>query len=128
MHLGDIGHLIQRHAQAQRFSVVREFCGHGIGKRFHDEPQVPHYGKKGTGVVLEEGMTFTIEPMINAGRRGVRMLPDGWTAVTKDHKLSAQWEHTLLVTATGAEVLTARGEEEFSTPAQLHSARDAGAG
>ena len=114
--LGDIGHAIQRHAQAHRFSVVREFCGHGIGKRFHDEPQVLHYGKKGTGITLEQGMTFTIEPMINAGRRDVRMLPDYWTVVTKDHKLSAQWEHTLLVTATGAEVLTARGEEGLSSP------------
>ncbi len=112
--LGDIGHAIQSHAQAHRFSVVREFCGHGIGKRFHDEPQVLHYGRKGTGVVLEEGMTFTIEPMINAGQRHVRLLPDHWTVVTKDHKLSAQWEHTILVTETGAEVLTARAEEGLS--------------
>ncbi len=109
--LGDIGHAIQTHAQAHNFSVVREFCGHGIGKRFHDEPQVLHYGHRGTGMVLEEGMTFTVEPMINAGRRDVRMLPDRWTVVTKDHKLSAQWEHTLLVTGEGAEVLTRRAEE-----------------
>ncbi len=114
-HLGDIGQVIAHHARAHRFSVVREFCGHGIGKRFHDDPQVLHYGRKGTGLMLEEGMTFTIEPMINAGRRHVRMLPDYWTVVTKDHKLSAQWEHTILVTASGAEVLTARAEERFST-------------
>ena len=110
--LGDIGHAIQAHAQKNRFSVVREFCGHGIGKRFHDDPQVLHYGRRGTGTVLSEGMTFTIEPMINAGRRHVRMLPDRWTVVTKDHKLSAQWEHTLLVTGDGAEVLTRRAEED----------------
>ena len=109
--LGDIGHAIQTHAQAHNFSVVREFCGHGIGKRFHDDPQVLHYGNPGTGLTLEEGMTFTVEPMINAGRREIRMLPDRWTVVTKDHKLSAQWEHTLLVTRAGAEVLTQRAEE-----------------
>jgi methionyl aminopeptidase len=112
-HLGDIGHAIQTHAEAQHFSVVREFCGHGIGDVFHDEPQVLHYGKPGSGIRIEEGMTFTIEPMINAGRRHVKMLPDQWTVVTKDHKLSAQWEHTILVTATGAEVLTLRAEEAF---------------
>jgi len=111
--LGDIGHAIQTHAEAQNFSVVREFCGHGIGRVFHDEPQVVHYGRPNSGMRLEEGMTFTIEPMINAGRRDVRILPDHWTVVTKDHKLSAQWEHTILVTATGAEVLTARAEESF---------------
>lgn len=111
--LGDIGHAIQTHAQAHHFSVVREFCGHGIGKRFHDDPQILHYGNRGTGAVLEEGMTFTVEPMINAGRREVRMLPDKWTVVTKDHKLSAQWEHTLLVTSDGVEVLTKRGEENI---------------
>ena len=103
--------MIQAHAEANRFSVVREFCGHGIGDKFHDEPQVLHYGRRGTGAQLEEGMTFTIEPMINAGKRHVRLLPDHWTVVTKDHKLSAQWEHTILVTPTGAEVLTKREEE-----------------
>ncbi len=113
-HLGDIGHAIQSHAEANRFSVVREFCGHGIGRVFHDEPQVVHYGKRGRGRMLEEGMTFTIEPMINAGKRHIKLLPDEWTVVTKDHKLSAQWEHTILVTATGAEVLTRRDEETFA--------------
>ena len=93
------------------FSVVREFCGHGIGKVFHDQPQILHYGRPGTGAAIEPGMTFTVEPMINAGRPQVKVLPDGWTVVTKDHKLSAQWEHTLLVTAVGAEVLTRRQEE-----------------
>ncbi len=111
--LGDIGHAIQSHAEAQHFSVVREFCGHGIGRVFHDEPQVVHYGRPNTGMSLEEGMTFTIEPMINAGKRHVKILPDRWTVVTKDHKLSAQWEHTILVTATGAEVLTRRSEESL---------------
>jgi len=104
--LGDIGHAIQRHAEANGYSVVREFCGHGIGRKFHEEPQVVHYGKPGTGVELKPGMTFTIEPMINAGRRDVRVLGDGWTVVTKDHSLSAQWEHTVLVTESGFEVLT----------------------
>jgi methionyl aminopeptidase len=111
--LGDIGHAIQSHAEANHFSVVREFCGHGIGRTFHDEPQVVHYGRPNTGMVLEQGMTFTIEPMINAGKRHVKILPDQWTVVTKDHKLSAQWEHTLLVTHTGVEVLTRREEESF---------------
>ena len=110
--LGDVGHVIHQHARANRFSVVREFCGHGIGKRFHDEPQVMHYGHRGTGLSIEEGMTFTVEPIINAGRRAIRILPDLWTVVTKDHKLSAQWEHTLLVTGDGVEVLTRRAEEE----------------
>ena len=110
-HLGDIGYAIQSHAEANHFSVVREFCGHGIGRQFHAEPQVLHYGRPNEGIELLEGMTFTIEPMINAGRRHVKILPDQWTVVTKDHKLSAQWEHTLLVTATGAEVLTRRAEE-----------------
>lgn len=109
--LGDIGHAIQSHAEAERFSVVREFCGHGIGTVFHDEPQIVHYGRPGKGAVIEAGMTFTIEPMINAGKRHVKILPDGWTVVTKDHKLSAQWEHTILVTAAGAEVLTRRQDE-----------------
>ncbi len=110
-HLGDIGAAIQAHAETHRFSVVREFCGHGIGRTFHDAPQVLHYGRRGSGEVLQPGMTFTIEPMINAGRRHVRVLPDYWTVVTKDHKLSAQWEHTILVTPTGSEVLTRRTEE-----------------
>lgn len=110
-HLGDIGHAIQKHAESHGFSVVQEFCGHGIGRQFHEEPQVLHYGQPGTGPVLEEGMTFTIEPMINVGKRYVKILPDGWTAVTKDHSLSAQWEHTVLVTRQGHEILTLREEE-----------------
>ena len=105
-YLGDIGHAIQTHAESHGYSVVREFCGHGIGRRFHEEPQVLHYGRARTGVRLAEGMTFTIEPMINAGRAEVRQLADGWTVVTKDHSLSAQWEHTVLVTESGYEVLT----------------------
>jgi len=104
--LGDIGHAIQKHAEKNGYSVVREFCGHGIGKNFHEDPQVLHYGKPGTGIKLQTGMVFTIEPMINAGRRDIRQLGDGWTIVTKDHSLSAQWEHTILVTDTGFEVLT----------------------
>lgn len=109
--LGDIGHAIQRHAEANRYSVVREFCGHGIGKNFHEEPQVLHYGKAGEGVVLEPGMILTIEPMLNQGKRHVKVLADGWTAVTKDRSLSAQWEHTILVTSDGYEILTLRQEE-----------------
>lgn len=105
--LGDVGAAIQQHAEAAGFSVVREYCGHGIGKVYHDEPQVLHYGRAGTGVELKEGMTFTIEPMINAGKPQTRQLPDGWTVVTKDHSLSAQWEHTVAVTADGVEILTA---------------------
>jgi len=104
--LGDVGAAIQGHAEKHGFSVVREFCGHGIGRRFHEEPQVLHYGKPATGMPLEAGMTFTIEPMINAGKPGIRELADGWTIVTKDHSLSAQWEHTVLVTQDGHEVLT----------------------
>ncbi len=104
--LGDIGHVIQTHAEAHGFSIVREFCGHGIGARFHEEPQVLHYGRPGTGLRLQAGMTFTVEPMVNAGRPAIRQLADGWTVVTKDHSLSAQWEHTVLVTETGFEVLT----------------------
>lgn len=104
--LGDIGHAIQRFAEKNGYSVVREFCGHGIGRVFHEDPQVLHYGKPGTGLLLEPGMTFTIEPMINAGKREIRQLPDGWTIVTKDRSLSAQWEHTILVTDTGFEVMT----------------------
>ena len=105
-HLGDIGAAIQKYAEMNGYTVVREFCGHGIGRKFHEEPQVLHYGKAGTGPVLQTGMIFTIEPMINAGRRDIRMLGDGWTVVTKDHALSAQWEHTILVTEAGFEVLT----------------------
>lgn len=110
-HLGDIGHAIQKHAESHGYSVVQEFCGHGIGRGFHEEPQVLHYGKAGDGVVLRPGMVFTIEPMINLGKRYVKILPDGWTAVTKDHSLSAQWEHMVLVTADGHEILTLRQEE-----------------
>ena len=106
--LGDIGHVIQTHAEANGCSVVREYCGHGIGRIFHEDPQVLHYGTPGTGLVLEAGMIFTIEPMINIGKRDVKLLPDKWTVVTKDHSLSAQWEHTLLVTPTGVDVLTLR--------------------
>jgi len=105
-HLGDIGHVIQQHAESNNCTVVREYCGHGIGRSFHEEPQVLHYGKAGTGVQLEPGMIFTIEPMINAGKRNVKLLNDNWTVVTKDHSPSAQWEHTILVTETGYEVLT----------------------
>ena len=104
--LGDVGAAIQRHAEDHGFSVVREFCGHGIGQKFHQDPQVLHYGRAGTGEVLEPGLIFTIEPMINAGRREIRQLADGWTVVTRDHSLSAQWEHTVLVTSQGYEVLT----------------------
>lgn len=103
---GDIGHAIQGHAEENNCSVVREYCGHGIGLQFHEEPQVLHYGEANTGVVLEPGMTFTIEPMINAGKRDIKLLPDSWTVVTRDHSLSAQWEHTILVTESGHEVLT----------------------
>lgn len=112
--LGDIGAVIQKHAEAQGFSIVREYCGHGIGSIFHEpELQVLHYGTSGTGLTLAPGMTFTIEPMINAGQHPTKLLPDGWTAVTKDHSLSAQWEHTLLVTQTGYEILTWRSEESI---------------
>jgi methionyl aminopeptidase len=105
-YLGDIGAAIQRHAEKNGFSVVREFCGHGIGRSFHEEPQVLHYGKAGTGPRLMPGMVFTIEPMINAGKAAISELPDGWTIVTRDRSLSAQWEHTIVVTPEGAEVLT----------------------
>ena len=104
--LGDIGAAIQSFVEGNHYSVVREYCGHGIGRGFHEDPQVLHYGTAGTGMALEAGMTFTIEPMVNAGRREVRLLPDGWTVVTRDHSLSAQWEHTVLVTDAGCEVLT----------------------
>ena len=112
--LGDIGHVIQQHAEGNYYSVVREYCGHGIGSQFHEEPQVLHYGRPGTGMELQEGMTFTIEPMINAGKRHTKLSQrDGWTVETKDGRLSAQWEHTLLVTAGGCEVLTARRGEPW---------------
>jgi len=113
IHLGDIGHAIQKHAEAHHCSIVREYCGHGIGREFHEDPQVLHYGKPGTGMQLEAGMTFTIEPMVNAGKRHTKLLPDGWTVVTKDHSLSAQWEHTILVTETGHEVLTCLPGDEI---------------
>ncbi len=106
VYLGDIGHAIQTYVESERCSVVREYCGHGIGRVFHEDPQVLHYGEPGNGIRLEAGMTFTIEPMVNAGRRHVKLLKDGWTVVTKDHSFSAQWEHTILVTADGHEVLT----------------------
>ncbi|MCB1878137.1 MAG: type I methionyl aminopeptidase [Chromatiales bacterium] len=109
--LGDIGHAIQKHAESNRFSVVRDYCGHGIGRVFHEDPQVKHYGKPGEGMVLQEGMTFTIEPMVNAGKHTVKTLPDQWTVVTRDRSLSAQWEHTVLVTSDGVEILTLRDEE-----------------
>ena len=112
IHLGDIGHAIQSYAEKNHCSVVREYCGHGIGRKFHEEPQVLHYGKPNTGPVLKEGMTFTIEPMINLGKKEIKVLKDEWTVVTKDRSLSAQWEHTLLVTRDGAEVLTLREEEK----------------
>jgi methionyl aminopeptidase len=119
-HLGDIGHAIQVHAESHGYSVVREFCGHGIGRKFHEEPQVLHYGRPGVGLKLEPGMTFTIEPMINAGRPEIRQLADGWTVVTKDHSLSAQWEHTVLVTESGYEVLTvSAGSPRRSAAASL---------
>lgn len=109
--LGDIGHAIQTHAEAAGYSVVREYCGHGIGKQMHEAPDVLHYGKAHTGLTLEAGMTFTIEPMINQGSKKVKTKKDGWTVVTRDKKLSAQWEHTILVTETGFEVLTLRDDE-----------------
>ncbi len=111
LHIGDIGAVIQEHAHKNNFSVVREYCGHGIGKNFHESPQILHYGVKNTGIKLEEGMTFTIEPMINAGKKGIKVLNDGWTVVTQDKSLSAQWEHTILVTNNGYEILTKRTEE-----------------
>lgn len=111
--LGDIGHAIQHFVENEHFSVVQEYCGHGIGREFHEDPQILHYGKSGEGIALQEGMTFTIEPMVNAGKRLVKLLPDGWTVVTKDRKLSAQWEHTVLCTADGYEVLTLRAEEKM---------------
>jgi methionyl aminopeptidase len=109
--LGDIGHAIQKYVEAEGFSVVREYCGHGIGRVFHEDPQVLHYGEPGTGLELREGLTFTIEPMVNVGKRHVRLLPDGWTVVTRDHSLSAQWEHTVMITKDGCEVLTLGADE-----------------
>jgi methionyl aminopeptidase len=106
VHLGDMGAAIQKFVEDQHLSVVREYCGHGIGRVFHEDPQVLHYGERGSGMELRAGMTFTVEPMVNAGKRHVRLMPDGWTVITKDHSLSAQWEHTVLVTDTGYEVLT----------------------
>jgi methionyl aminopeptidase len=118
--LGDIGHAIQTLAEGEGFSVVREYCGHGIGRIYHEDPQVVHYGQAGTGIALREGMTFTIEPMINAGKRHVKPpLEDGWTVVTKDHSLSAQWEHTVLVTAGGFEVLTLGAAERSADSAKV---------
>ncbi|WP_416305674.1 type I methionyl aminopeptidase [Neptunicella sp. SCSIO 80796] len=111
VHLGDIGHAIQQHAESHNYSIVREYCGHGIGAGFHEEPQVVHYGRPGTGEILQAGMCFTIEPMVNVGKRHSKVLPDQWTVVTKDRSLSAQWEHTLLVTDNGCEILTLRPEE-----------------
>ena len=113
VHIGTIGATIQEHAEKNNFSVVREYCGHGIGKNFHEAPQILHYGEKNTGIQLEEGMTFTIEPMINAGKSGTKLLNDGWTVVTQDKSLSAQWEHTILVTNNGFEILTKRENEEL---------------
>lgn len=113
VHLGDIGHAIQKHAERNKFSVVREYCGHGIGTKFHENPQVLHYGEPGTREILKPGMCFTIEPMVNAGGAAVKLLPDKWTVVTRDKKLSAQWEHTMAVTETGVEVFTKRSEENL---------------
>ena len=110
-HVGDIGAVIQQHAEKNHYSVVREYCGHGIGQVFHEDPQILHYGKRGTGTEIVPGMTFTVEPMINAGQRHNKLLADGWTVVTRDHKYSAQWEHTILITADGPEILTLRQDE-----------------
>ena len=116
--LGDIGHAIQTFVERNRFAVVREYCGHGIGREFHEEPQVLHYGKPGDGLRLQPGMCFTIEPMVNAGKRFVKLLPDGWTVVTKDRALSAQWEHSILITESGHEILTLREEERAEQAAE----------
>jgi methionyl aminopeptidase len=125
--LGDIGAAIQRFAESQGYSVVREFCGHGIGRKFHEDPQILHYGKAGTGELIEAGMCFTIEPMINMGRKDIRELGDGWTIVTKDHSLSAQWEHTVLVTQTGYELMTVSAGSP-APPAWISSELRAGDG
>jgi methionyl aminopeptidase len=111
--LGDVGHAIQSFVEAQRCSVVREYCGHGIGRGFHEPPQVLHYGSRGHGLALEPGMTFTIEPMVNLGKPGTRLLADGWTVLTKDRSLSAQWEHTMAVTDEGVDVLTRLPDDEL---------------
>ncbi len=111
--LGDLGHVIQQHAEKNYYSVVRDYCGHGIGSEFHEEPQILHYGTPSTGIALKEGMTFTIEPMLNAGKPATKLKPDGWTVETRDGRLSAQWEHTMVVTANGCEVFTARKEERL---------------
>jgi methionyl aminopeptidase len=113
LQIGDIGAVIQKHAYDNNFSVVKDYCGHGIGKNFHESPQILHYGIKNTGMRLEEGMTFTIEPMINSGQYKTKLLSDGWPVVTQDHSLSAQWEHTILVTNNGYEILTLRDEENI---------------
>lgn len=113
---GDIGYAIQSHAEKLGYSVVRDYCGHGIGREMHEEPQILHFGRRGTGITLKEGMTFTIEPMINQGTHKTKLKKDGWTVVTRDKKLSAQWEHTLLVTSSGFEVLTLRNEETVPSP------------
>lgn len=118
--LGDIGFAIQQFAEGERFSVVREFCGHGIGRIFHEDLQILHYGKQGHGLTLQAGMTFTIEPMINAGKKELKILPDGWTAVTKDRSLSAQFEHTLAVTETGCEIFTLSAKERETINPILH--------
>ncbi|MEH6588831.1 MAG: type I methionyl aminopeptidase [Halioglobus sp.] len=116
--LGDIGHVIQQHAEKNYYSVVREYCGHGIGKVFHEEPQILHYGRKGSGMILQPGMCFTIEPMINAGKRHTKLnAKDGWTVTTKDGRLSSQWEHTLAVTEEGCEIFTLRSNEAYQTNA-----------
>ena len=114
--LGDFAEVIQQHAESHGYSIVREYCGHGIGAVFHEDPQIVHYGKAGTGEELKAGMCFTIEPMVNAGKRHTKLMKDGWTVLTKDRSLSAQWEHTLLVTDDGVEVLTLRAEEEQELP------------
>ena len=111
--LGDIGYVIQDHAEKNYYSVVRDYCGHGIGTDFHEEPQIVHYGRSGTGMELKEGMTFTIEPMVNAGKFTTKLKPDGWTVETRDGRLSSQWEHTMAVTANGCEIFTARQEESL---------------
>ena len=113
LHIGDIGAVIEEHAHNNNFSVVRDYCGHGIGKNFHEMPQILHYGNRNTGMKLLEGMTFTIEPMINEGRYKTKVLNDGWTVVTQDRSLSAQWEHTVLVTKNGSEILTLRSDENI---------------
>ena len=113
LHIGDIGAVIEEHAHNNNFSVVRDYCGHGIGKNFHEMPQILHYGNRNTGMKLLEGMTFTIEPMINEGRYKTKVLNDGWTVVTQDRSLSAQWEHTILVTKNGSEILTLRSDENI---------------